>query len=227
MTFDIEKFLNTPLYAFDQTSVFGDLQEFLEFSEKNIEWQKRTELQRIAQEMATTNIEEEHRYSYERHLRDNAEFRFDTVLPMRVRYAALTSLISTIEWSVEVLVQEYAIKIPSPKNKNRVIHRLRYLTAEWSLDLTVPVAKLEFLTWVRNIIIHNSGLLKGCKYESAVRQFIVQYEPSFKISNWHFVGDTIEIQRNAIDPLISSWKDIIYELYKSAHECRKAKTSAK
>jgi hypothetical protein len=36
MAFDIEKFLNTPLHAFDQTSVFGDLKEFLEFSKRTL-----------------------------------------------------------------------------------------------------------------------------------------------------------------------------------------------
>jgi hypothetical protein len=146
---------------------------------------------------------------------------------MRVRYAALTSLISTIEWSLEALVQEYGLKIASADNKNRTIHRLHHLAREWSLDLASPITQLEFIIWVRNAIIHNSGLLKGYQQEKAIRQAILQYPPAFTISNWHFVGDTIEIQRGAIEPLIATWKSIIYDLYKSAHQRRKPKYPAK
>lgn len=37
--FDPEKFLNTQIYAFDFQFMIGDVKDFLEFSESNIDWQ--------------------------------------------------------------------------------------------------------------------------------------------------------------------------------------------
>ena len=46
--FDLQKFLDTPIEAFDFQFMIGDVKDFLEFSESNIDWQYRRELQAIA-----------------------------------------------------------------------------------------------------------------------------------------------------------------------------------
>jgi hypothetical protein len=46
--FNPEKFLDTPIYALDFQFMIGDVKAFLEFSESNIEWQYRRELQAIS-----------------------------------------------------------------------------------------------------------------------------------------------------------------------------------
>ena len=42
---DPEKFLNTPIYDFDFQFMIGDVKDFLEFSENNIDLQYQRELQ--------------------------------------------------------------------------------------------------------------------------------------------------------------------------------------
>jgi hypothetical protein len=44
MAFDTQKLLDVPAYALDQLALFSGLLDFLEFSEHNIEWQKREAL---------------------------------------------------------------------------------------------------------------------------------------------------------------------------------------
>jgi hypothetical protein len=75
---------------------------------------------------------------------------------------------------------------------------------------------LEFLIWVRNSIMHNAGVLKGYEDEQELRACISAYQPSFTISNWHYIGDTVEIKRGALEPLLETWTEIIRELYTTA-----------
>jgi hypothetical protein len=65
-------------------------------------------------------------------------------------------------------------------------------------------------------IMHNSGVLKGYRHEAEIRNDIPAYEPDFVISNWHFVGDTVEIRRGVLEKLIKSWSEIVRELYTTA-----------
>jgi hypothetical protein len=97
MDFDPEKFLNTPLYAFDQQAIFSSVLDFLEFSERNIETQKAEQLHRVEMEMERVTLDEPDWGSLRNHYRENVLFLFDVVLPMRVRYSALASLVGTIE----------------------------------------------------------------------------------------------------------------------------------
>ena len=54
---------------------------------------------------------------YREHLEENAEFRFRVSLPLRVRYAAATSLVTSVEWSIRHLVNHRSVLVPSrPKN---------------------------------------------------------------------------------------------------------------
>ena len=46
--FDLQKFLENPIEAFDFQFMIGDVKDFLEFSESNSDWQYRHELQAIA-----------------------------------------------------------------------------------------------------------------------------------------------------------------------------------
>jgi hypothetical protein len=47
VNFDLERFMNEPIYAWDFQFMIGDLEDFLDFSESNIEWQYRRELRSI------------------------------------------------------------------------------------------------------------------------------------------------------------------------------------
>jgi hypothetical protein len=215
MATDWSRLLDTPWFALSQLSVFSYISSFLEFSEKSIEWQKQVELQRVENEKDTIDIEEEHRHSYYEHLRENVIYRFDVALPMRVRYATLASLVATIEWSVTILRPTFEIP-KKPKEKSAAIHLLTVFAERCGMPLDDDIRRLEFLIWVRNSIMHNSGVLKGYRHAAEIKQAIRAFESDFTISNWHFIGDTVEIKRGALEPLISSWSEIIRELYTTA-----------
>jgi hypothetical protein len=215
MVFDSEKFLNTPWFALNQLGVFSNVADFLSFSEENIAKQKIVALGGVEQKLVGT--EEPDVFSYRDHLLTNIDFRFDVALPMRVRYAALTAFTSTVEWSVTVL--KPIVPIPKkPSGMSRPIHLLFVYAERCGMSLDREIGCLEFLIWVRNSIMHNAGVLKGYQHEQDVRAAIAAYEPNFIISNWHYIGDTVEIKRGALEPLIGSWTEIIREIYTVATE---------
>jgi hypothetical protein len=212
MVFDNEKFLNTPMFALNQLSVFSNVADFLNFSEDNIAKQKIVALQGVEQKVADSGYEEPEVFGYRDHILTSIDFRFDVALPMRVRYAALTAFTSTVEWSVTVL--KPTVPIPKePSGMSRTIHLLFVYAQRCGISLDRQIRCLEFLIWVRNSIMHNAGVLKGYKHEQQVRAAIAAYQPNFIISNWHYIGDTVEIKRGALEPLIESWSEIIRELY--------------
>jgi hypothetical protein len=219
---DLQKLLDTPIDVLDQLSIFSDVMQFMEFSEQNMEWMKRVELQRVEREMKHVSTKElENWHSLLTHKRDSVLFRFDVALPMRVRYASLTSLIATIEWSIAILARKATFNLTkTPKGKNEAAHLISIFANRCGLNLRQQLAEFEFLTWVRNSISHNSGVLEGYKFEQSIRAHISQYEPDFVISNWHFIGDTVEIKREAIERRIISWREIIRDLYRLSAEKR-------
>ncbi len=81
------------------------------------------------------------------------------------------------------------------------------------MSLDREIRCMEFLIWVRNSIMHNAGVLKGYKFEDQVRAAIAAYRPNFTISNWHYIGDTVEVKHGALEPLIEQWSKIIRDLY--------------
>src|SRR5689334_8234085 len=76
---DLTDLLDQPIWAIDFQAMLGDVQDFLEFSEANIDWQYRSELQRIEREAKLGFLKDEyaeHEESYKRHLVQTAEHRF-------------------------------------------------------------------------------------------------------------------------------------------------------
>lgn len=203
------------MFALDQLGVLSDVLSFLRFSEDNIQQQKIIFLQGINQKVIDSGLEEPEVFSYHQHLLDNADFRFDVALPMRVRYAALTAFISTIEWSTTVLKPSSPIPKP-PNGMSQTIHLLFVYAQRCGMSLEREIRCLEFLIWVRNGIVHNTGVLKGYRYEQQIRAAIPAYQPDFTISNWHYIGDTVEIRLGALERLIESWSEIIRDLYTAA-----------
>lgn len=211
----LDKILETPVFAFDQLGVLADVQSFLRFSEQNIDEQRQAILKTVNAEMAGINLEEPEWGSYRQHKIESAEFRFNVALPMRVRYAALTAFTSTVEWSMAVLRPSFDFP-KRPKGSSLTAHCLRVFADRCDMDLASQIECIEFLTWVRNSIMHNAGVLKGYRHEKDIRAIIGKFEPSFTISNWHHIGETVEIRRNALEPLIEGWSETIRELYTRA-----------
>jgi hypothetical protein len=213
MAIDLHRLLDTPIFALDQLAIFGDVLSFLQFSEKNIEWQKKVALQQVEKEMRDVELDEPEWSNLYQHERDSILFRFDVALPMRVRYAALVSLVATIEWSMTVLRPSFRVSKP-PVGESSVVDLLRVFAKR--CELQINDRKLKFVIWVRNSIMHNSDVLKGYKHEADIRRHIVAYEPDFTISNWHYIGDTVEIKQSALEKLIGEWSEIIRSVHTSA-----------
>lgn len=70
--FDPEKFLNTPIYAFDFQFMIGDAKDFLYFSASNIDSQRQCELQAIAHRKDWDQFPSD----YREHLAENVNHRF-------------------------------------------------------------------------------------------------------------------------------------------------------
>jgi hypothetical protein len=203
--------LDTPWFAIDRMAVFSDIREFLDFAESNIEPQKTAALQRIEDDEPEFEDEADAQ-SYRQHQLQSADFRFEVALPMRIRYAGLMSFIGTVECSMKVIKPTF--KVPKkPSGVSETIHLVREFAARCGMSITSEIDQLEFLTWVRNVITHNAGLLKGATREAEIRAQIVTYGPAFKLSDWHFIGETVEIQRGALDPIIDRWSEIIRETH--------------
>ena len=213
--FDSEKFLTTPMFALNQLSVLSDVLSFLQFSERNIQQQKSIALDGVNEEVENSGIEEPDIFSYRRHVLDSINFRFDVALPMRVRYAALTAFTSTVEWSISTLTPSFEFP-KRPEGRSDAIHRLFVFSERCEMPIEQQINCMEFLIWVRNSIMHNAGVLKGYRYEQHIRVAIAAYRPNFAISNWHYIGDTVEIKLGAIEPLVEAWVEIIREIYTTA-----------
>lgn len=112
-TWDPQRFLNSPIYAFDFQVMIGDVIDYLDFSETHIEWQLRLKLQEIRRRDKVEDFPPE----YRQHLVENAEFRFGVSLPLRVRYSALISLVTSVEWSIGHLVKHLDVSVPKPGTK--------------------------------------------------------------------------------------------------------------
>lgn len=215
MTFDAEKFRSTPIYAFDQQALFSDLLDFLSFSESNIEVQKLTAIDAANDLFESSTMDEPDRGSYHRHQLDSADFRFDVVLSMRLRYAALATLIGTIEWSAKCLALCARFPISSEASP---LQLLATISSRCGLGYSEQLRTLRLLIWIRNAITHNAGVLKGYRHEAGIRQHIHNLAPDFRISNWHYIGESVEISKDALPPIITLWRQLIYDLYKAAHE---------
>ena len=95
---EIEQQLDVTLAALEFKFMISDVKDFLEFSEENIAWQYRRELQSIALQ---TNLDNDSQERLE--LEQSAEHRFKVSLPLRVRYSGLLSFVTSVEWSVKYL----------------------------------------------------------------------------------------------------------------------------
>src|SRR3989304_5298528 len=93
MTFkqlDITALLDQTFFGLDTLSMLGDIEDFIEFSESNIEWQKHRELRRAEQECKDMEFDNpQFKFQYQVQMLEGVEYRFEVSLKQRVRYAAL------------------------------------------------------------------------------------------------------------------------------------------
>ena len=201
---DINTLHDLTIFGLDILTMLGDVEDFIEFSESNIVWQKHRELRRAEQECDSAEFDDPR---VEAQFRDqtieSVEFRFEVSLKQRVRYAALTTLITTIEWVLLALKKRTSFKFPDkPNGKSEAVHILSIFNEKASLGLEQKIIFLETLIYIRNCIVHSAGLLALYEHEVALRQEIGGLA-GVKVSDIKFLGDGIEIETGFLEGVIN------------------------
>lgn len=216
---DVEAFLDQTFFGLDTLAMLGDIEDFIDFSEGNIEWQRRRELRRAERECDDEQFDDPHfAAQYRAQTIEGVAYRFDVSLTQRVRYAALTSLITTIEWVLISLRNRAAFSVPKkPDGRNEAVHLLEVFNQATSLSLTPQIQLIETLVQVRNCIVHAAGLLESYKHGTELRQRLVGF-PGIKISNINLLGDGIEIAKSHLRDVVEDTKRWLPSLEKALHE---------
>ncbi len=211
---DLERLLNEPNYALDFQIMAGDLKDFLESSERNIEQQYHLESGEIQRRAET----EEFPNGYGEHLQENAEHRFKVSLPLRVRYGALLGLTTSVEWAIQSLEENLRKPLSEPpKKQNLIVHALSELNVRTRLGQESAVADYEALVQVRNCIAHGAGIVKCYKYREELCKAIKRLV-GFSIDKWLFIGEHVCIQRGALNRYIESTGHLVVTLHGACHE---------
>ena len=101
---DAERFLDLTIYSWDVTTLLHGIVDYLEFSERNLVWQRRREVVRATEEAKVLDIGPENaRYLAQAQddLIEGAKYRFDLSLSQNIRYSSLTSYVTAVEWCAD------------------------------------------------------------------------------------------------------------------------------
>lgn len=216
---DLDTFLDQTFFGLDTLTMLGDVEDFIEFSESNIGWQKHRELRRAKQECDDTDLDDPHLAAqYRDQTLEGVEYRFEISLKQRVRYAALIALITTIEWVLLALKRRAAFKFPKkPKKKNEAVHALSVFNERAAISLGQKIDLLETLSQVRNCIVHAAGLLASYQHEPELRQRLGGLS-GVKVSNLNFLGDSIEIEAGFLEGVIKDVRGWLPDVEKALSE---------
>lgn len=211
---DFERFLNEPIYASDFQYMIGDIEDFLDFYESNIEWLYKVELQSIRKR---TELKE-FPLGYGEHLEENAGHRFKVSLPLRVRYGAVIGLTTSVEWAVRFLVKRLREPVGKrPQGCNETVHNLFELHRSAGVGKTDTVSDYEALVCIRNCIAHSAGIEEHYQFRDQLLKAVSRLS-GFTLDNWHFFGRHVCIEKGALNPYVKSMGGFVTLLYKAAHE---------
>lgn len=204
---DLEAFLDKTFFAIDTFFLLSDIEDFIDFSESNIGWQKRREIHRTEIACADHNFDDPREVAqFRTQTMDGVLYRFEVSLTQRVRYAALVSLITTIEWVLLSLkgrsVLEYQKK---PGGTSEAVYLLSQFGKASAVDLLDEIKVLETLVQVRNCIVHAAGLLGSYKHGQKLRERLTAYK-GIRVSDINSLGDSIEIELNHLQCVVKDVK---------------------
>ncbi len=204
---NLSSLLDQTFFGLDTISMLGDVEDFIEFSESNIGWQKHREIGRAEQECNETEFDDPREEAqYRDQILEGVKFRFEISLTQRVRYAALVALITTIEWVLLALKKRRSFEFPQkPHGRSDAVHILSVFNSRGALGLEQEITTLEALIFVRNCIVHSAGLLSSYKHEDDLRAALTTFS-GVKVSDLHFLGDCIEIESGFLEKVILDLK---------------------
>ena len=211
--FDVNRLLDMTIDAMDFRFMIGDVKDFLEFSEQNIDWQHRRELQSIAlMPNAKDNAE------YQHSLEQNADHRFQVSLPLRVRYSALLSFVTSVEWSVGYLNLSTREPFRPKRDKtNPTVQTLTELCSRAQVASAEEVADYEAMVRLRNCVVHAGGIVASYEFKEDLPAAAARI-PGVTLESWHFFGPQVCIARNALDKPIERTARLVLELHTQLRE---------
>ena len=218
-----ENWLDTPICILDVQQQFDDILEFVEFSEKNIEWQKRSHIQTLDRKAQKFRYESPEYFNELQEI----EYRFDIILSRKVRYSALLSLITTIEWNARFFESNVANSLePKQTGLNasfciykQITERTRFKNGDNFLSI------IDALIKVRNCIAHSGGIVTDYKYSDEIRS-VVQKLEGFSIGNGGLSDEFIIIERGSVELLGKKLSEWVSSLINTSFEKCIMKTSS-
>jgi hypothetical protein len=215
---DLDSFLDQTIFGMDTSAMLHDVLDFLNFSERNVLEQRARELLRTKSDCDATEFDDVLTgLQYRDQMMDGVAYRFDVLLTQRVRYAALTSTITTIDWVLTAL--EKGLKERLPTKDGRPLPTLKLLDGLYERARTsvLNAENLELLIQVRNCLAHGAGLLNSYKYGEDLRTKL-RHTPGIKVSNINFLGDAIEIEQGYLQTILEDALQWLPELERSMHD---------
>lgn len=214
---DTSYLLDQKHYTFSLRSreLIGDIQDFIDLSERTIEWQYHVELQSIRRRppISGEGITPHDAQIYMDQCLEDADFRFKISLPRRVRYAALVSLITAVEWSSAMLKIQASFKIRGC-DPTKII---KAFCDRLSLERESVLTNYGHLKTIRDTVVHGAGIIRS-KTRDGARDLVSAIDalPGFEIIEWPLLGDSIGINRGALEPHIANMAALLPELYEAA-----------
>lgn len=194
--------------------MIGDVKDFLEFSECNVDWQHRREMQAIAHR----NDLDEFSPEYRSHLEQNADHRFKTSLPLRIRYGALLAFTTSVEWVVGYLNQSSVLHVPNDRDgANLTVKILRQFATRAAVESGGVIEDYEAISQIRNCIAHSAGIVATYRFKDDLPAAVSRIA-GITLGNWHFVGEHICIERGALEPYIDRTAALIVTLHSAMRE---------
>ena len=156
--YDLTTFLNQTLFSLDIHTMLNDVEDFLIFSERNLDRQKKREFRSAVSKMDEEQFDDTRiAAQLQNQAREGVEYRFGVILKQRVRYAALTALITTVEWCLISLKKRASFDFPNNDvNENEAVYILKVFNNKMKLELESKVLLIQKLIQVRNCIVHGN-----------------------------------------------------------------------
>lgn len=212
---DIDRILDMTIDAMDFQFMIGDVKDFLTFSEENIAWQHRRELQSIT---LRSDLQDEP--EYRDHLEQGADHRFQVSLPLRVRYSALLSFVTSVEWSVSYLNRSMKDPVLLKKKKDKVnetVKVLKELSSRAAIDAGEVIDDYQALVWLRNCVAHAGGIVDSYEHKQDLPDSAARIQ-GITLESWHFFGPQVCIARGALEAPIERTSELVLSLHKKLRE---------
>jgi len=165
---EFHRFLQQPLSIVEVSGLLSTVIDFMEYSENNLDWQRREAVRRAkieAEDLQIKNHDPRMLSDFRSQIIQGAENRFDFGLSQTARYAGLVAFVTTIDRCTRLFAKRLAV--PLPKDRRREIgpaEVLDHLNIKTGHTFASEIALFRNVTTIRNCLVHSAGT-EGDKHE--------------------------------------------------------------